>query len=90
MFSAGIQLFGLTTTTHGKSDLRNLYFEVRFTMLSGFQAKKLNIHREYEFEIAAKWAEPKKRAELVPGPHPNQIRNFKIFPQKIKSTTLLV
>ena len=36
--------------------------------------------------MAAKQAEPENQAELVPGP--DQIKNFKIFFQKIKPTTL--
>ena len=34
-----IQVFGLKSTSHGKCDLKNSYFEVRLTMWKGFQAK---------------------------------------------------
>ena len=57
-------------------------------MWSGFQAKKLNTHREHELELAANQAKPKNQAELVPGPDPDPKINFKFFFQKIKSATM--
>ena len=51
-----------------------------------FQAKKLNTHGE--LELAANQAEPENQAWLVPGPDPDQIKNFKFFFQKIKSATM--
>ena len=38
--------------------------------------------------ILAKRAEPVNQAELVPGPEPDKIKNFKIFFPKIKSTSM--
>ena len=58
-------LFGLKTTSHGKSVLKNLYFEVRPTIRSGFQAKMLNTRGEHELELATNQAEPENWAELV-------------------------
>ena len=40
--------------------------------------------------MAAKQAEPENQAELVPGPDPDKIKNFKIFFQNIKPFTLPV
>ena len=57
-------------------------------MWSGFQAKKLNTCGE--LELAANQAEPENQAGLVPGPDPDQIKNFAIFFQKIKSATMPV
>ena len=48
-------------------------------MCSGFQAKKLNTRGELEFELAANLAEPENQAELVPGPDPDKIKEFKKF-----------
>ena len=66
--SAGNQLFGLKTTSPGKSDPKNSFLKSdlrhggvqgevwvwghRFTKWSGFQAKKLNTHGEYELDHA--------------------------------------
>ena len=50
----------------------------------------MNTHREHELELAANWAKPENQAELVPGPDPDKIKNFKIFFQKIKPKPLLV
>ena len=44
---------------------------------------KLNTRRDFEFELAANCAESENQAELVPGPDPDQKRNFKFFFQKI-------
>ena len=52
-------------------------------MWSGFQVKKLNTHREHELELAENRAEPENQAELVPGPDPDKIKNFKIFFKKL-------
>ena len=52
-------------------------------MWRGFQAKKLNTHRELlELEFAANWAEPENQAELVPGPDLEKIKNFNFFFKK--------
>ena len=50
----------------------------------------MNTHREHELELAANWAEPENRAELVPGPAPDKMKNFKFFSQKIEPKPLLV
>ena len=59
-------------------------------MWSGFQAKKLNTRWYHELELAVNQAEPENQAGLVPGPDPDQIKNFEIFSQKIKSATMPV
>ena len=59
-------------------------------MWSDFQGKKLNNRRELELEPAVNRAEPENQAGLVPGPDPDQIKNFEIFFQKIKSATMPV
>ena len=59
-------------------------------MWSGFQAKKLNTRRELELDHAQNQAEPENQAGLVPGPDPDQKKNFAIFFQKIKSATMPV
>ena len=41
-----------------------------------------------ELDHAQNQAEPENQAWLVPGPDPDQIKNFKIFFQKIKSATM--
>ena len=61
-------------------------------MWYGFQAKKLDIHREHEPELAENWAEPKNKAGLVtgPDPEPKKIQNFnfkKSNPQLCSFTT---
>ena len=38
-----------------------------------------NTHGENELELSANRAEPKNQAELVPGPDPDKIKNFKFF-----------
>ena len=58
-------------------------------MCGGFQAKKLNTREELELELAAYWAEPENQAELVRGPDPDKMKNFKFFFQKIKPAPLL-
>ena len=50
----------------------------------------MNTLREHELELAANWAEPENRAELVPGPAPDKIKKFKFYFQKIKSATMPV
>ena len=59
-------------------------------MWSGFQAKKLDTHREHGLELAENWAEPENQAGLVPGPDPEPKKILKFFFQKIKSATMLV
>ena len=65
-------------------------FEVRFTMRSHFQVKKLNTHGEFELKLAANRNQPENKAELVNGPDPAKIKNGNIFFQKIKPKPLLV
>ena len=57
-------------------------------MQSGFHCKKLITC--IELEHAQNQAEPENQAGLVPGPDPHQMKNFKFFFQKIKSTTMPV
>ena len=58
--------------------------------MTRFQSKKLNTRKEHELELTANQAEPENQAELVPGPAPDKIKNFKIFFQKIEPKPLLV
>ena len=82
IFSVDIQFFGLKTTSHGKSDLKIWISEVRFTMCSGCQAKKLNTCRKHELEFAVNRAESENQAELVSGPDPDKKENFNFFFKK--------
>ena len=50
----------------------------------------MNIRGELQLELDANRAEPENQAGLVPGPDPDQIKNFEIFFQKIKSATMPV
>ena len=50
----------------------------------------LNTHGEHELELAANWAEPENRAQLVTGPAPDKMKNFKFFFQKIEPKPMLV
>ena len=50
----------------------------------------MNTRGQLKLDHAQNQAEPENQAELVPGPDPDKIKNFKIFFQKIKPTTLLV
>ena len=50
----------------------------------------MNKYGEFELDHAQNQAEPENQAELVPGPDPDQIKNFKFFFQKIKSATVPV
>ena len=54
-------------------------------MWSGFQAKKLNSRGQLKRDHAQNQAEPENQAELVPGPDPGKIKNFKFFFKKIKT-----
>ena len=55
-----------------------------------FSGQKVEYHGEHELDHAKNQAEPENQAGLVPGRNPDQIKNFKIFFQKIKPTTLPV
>ena len=46
-FSAGIQLFGLKTTSHGKPDLKNSFLRSDLPCEVVIRQKKLNTHREF-------------------------------------------
>ena len=56
-------------------------------MWSGFQAKKLNTHEEFELQLAANRAEPENQAWLYLALTLSK-KKYKIFFQKIKSATM--
>ena len=48
----------------------------------------MKIHGEFESKLSANRAEPENQAGPVPGPDPDQKKNFEFFFQKIKSATM--
>ena len=50
----------------------------------------MNTHRELELELAANWAEPENQIELVPGPEPDKIKNFKITFYKMRRKIMYI
>ena len=50
----------------------------------------MNTHGEFELKLAANRNQPENQAELVPGPDPAEIKNFKFFFQKIEPKPLLI
>ena len=81
MLSAGIQLFSLKTTPHGKFDLKN-EFSRHVYHVKWFSGQKVEYRRKHELELAANRDKPDNQAGLRPGPVSDKIKNFKFFPQK--------
>ena len=90
-FSAGIQLFGLKTTSHGKPDLKNSFS--RSDLRHGEVQGEVGVQGHPLFQhlpvlCGYSISRPENQAGLIPGPGPEPKKNFKFFFQKIEPKTM--